>query len=686
MRSRASCRRPRWTAAVLLVVLYASSGTAQAPVRFDVGRSLAVPFSFRYAGKSSTDRLQKWHVSTQHESQSTGELVRYTLTEKHGLQVIADVRTFADFPNAVDYVLHFRNTGTSDSDLIEDVLPLDITTPALPGVVTVHHARGSGAAATDFEPLEEHFAPGGSTHLASSDGRSSSGASLPFFNVENGGEGIIAAVGWSGNWKADISEAADGQVVHISAGMQRTHFRLHAGEEVRTPRIVLLRWTKSAEGWQGAQNLWRRLLLAHYTPQVHGAPLLGPITIGDSGSMPITTHLGAISWVQRHSLPVTMYAIDAGWYGNSLANDDTLDHSWWGNRGNWYPSPTYAPDGLAPVGDAAKRAGLDFSLWLEPETAMPHSQLVREHPDWIVRTTKNEAAAVAVDLGNPAARAYMTDLIANLVTSYGVTWYRQDSNTALTEFWQLADKPDRVGITEMKHIEGLYTMLDNLLVRFPDLHIDNCAAGGRRLDLEMMSRSFVVWRTDYGYTDTEAVQAQTQALVPWVPETSAAEAYALTGPWLHPGPYSTPAARYLLRLAYSTGLTVGTGAGTINPAWTSHLQNELAEYREVQPYLYADFYALQPYSLDPGAWTAWQWDRPAEKDGVVVLMRRPRSGVLSLPLHLHDIEPTATYMVEVRRTYEHGAAQSMSGAALAKLSIVLPEAPDSTLVFYRRLY
>ena len=49
--------------------------------------------------------------------------------------------------------------------------------------------------------------------------------------------------------------------------------------------------------------------------------------------------------------------------------------------------------------------------------------------------------------------------------------------------------PDRVGVTEMQDIDGLYTFWDELRRAHPGLQIDNCASGGRRLDVETMSRS-----------------------------------------------------------------------------------------------------------------------------------------------------------------------------------------------------
>jgi alpha-galactosidase len=80
-------------------------------------------------------------------------------------------------------------------------------------------------------------------------------------------------------------------------------------------------------------------------------------------------------------------------------------------------------------------------------------------------------------------------------------------------------------MTEIGPCRGLYKIWDDLLARHPGLHIDNCASGGPRIDIEMMSRSFVVWRTDHGFLDTLVEQAQTQALAPWVPENMAFESY-----------------------------------------------------------------------------------------------------------------------------------------------------------------
>jgi len=411
------------------------------------------------------------------------------------------------------------------------------------------------------------------------------------------------------------------------------------------------------------------------------------------GSEPIADKLAYIQWVHDNKIPLDVYAVDAGWYGDSVGAEMDPTNPWWKNRGDWFPSPLYYPHGIKPLGDALKAAGIGFSLWIEPETTMGDKKIARDHPDWFLSRPREPGmtySELQADLGNPAARRGLTDMVSDFISDFGMTWYRQDFNHRPEFYWKAADKPDRIGITEIKHIEGLYQMWDDLLAMHPGLHIDNCASGGRRLDIEMMSRSFSVWRTDYGFTDTLAEQAQTQALAYWVPENMGFETYSMefeghSVPWKHPGPYSTPESLYLMRLGYSAGYGVGPGAaGVNNQEWVLWIKQGLAEYREVQPYMFGDFYPLLPYSRDAESWTAWQWDRPEMKDGLVMLLRRPMSPFTSIEVRPNHLDPAAMYDVEIRTTYERAPVRHMKGNELAHLQVQLLDVPSSTLIFYRK--
>jgi alpha-galactosidase len=647
-----------------------------------------VPFSFNYGGTPSARLLSGWRFTRETAAATAGQ-TRYSYTDPSThLKVTAEVRTYADFPGVTDWVVSFKNEGTTDTPILDNILPLDWGFAAT-GRININHGRGSTVSPDDFRPTQEHFWPQGHVHLEATTGRSSSGESLPYFNMQSGGQGYIVAIGWSGGWKADFDYNKAENVAQMHVGMRRTHLLLHPGEEIRTPRMVVMPW--AGPDWQESQNRWRQMLFAHYTPQDHGQPMLGPVLFGEWGSESIHDKLAYIDWIHQNHIPVTVYATDAGWYGASTGVEGDETSPWWKYRGDWYPSKLYYPHGIRPLGEELKTDKIGFSLWIEPEVAVIGTKLYREHPDWFLTAKAPlfgdhpHPEMAMVNLGNPAALAGITHLVSGLISDFEITWYRQDFNVEPDAYWDAADTPDRIGMTEIGHIEGLYKFWDALLAEFPGLRIDNCASGGRRLDIEMTSRSFSIWRTDYGFADRVAEQAQTQALAYWVPQNEGFGTSPTATPWTQPGPYDTAQARYLMRVGYSMGFGLTPGAtGVQNGPWVDWVKQVLAEYREVQPYFHGDFYPLMHSSLDPDAWTAWQWDRPQNKDGLVMAMRRAESPFPTAQLTLKHLDPDAIYDVEIRRDIAHSSSTKMKGSDLARLTLTFETGPDSALIFYRR--
>ena len=228
-----------------------------------------VPFSFKYAGRESAQFLSSWSHADETVTADGGKILRRTYSDPvTKLRVIAEIRTFNDFA-AVEWLLKFRNEGTSDSPIIEDIMPLDWAFAA-EGNAALHHARGSTAQPNDYAPQTEVLKPGSVVHLQSESGRSSSGNTLPFFNLELGDHGVIGAIGWTGNWDATFSFAPSAKIIAAKAGMRKTHFLLHPQEEIRSPRILLLDWTGG--NGETAQNTWRRLILAYYSASFAADP------------------------------------------------------------------------------------------------------------------------------------------------------------------------------------------------------------------------------------------------------------------------------------------------------------------------------------------------------------------------------------------------------------------------------
>jgi alpha-galactosidase len=447
--------------------------------------------------------------------------------------------------------------------------------------------------------------------------------------------------------------------------MDGTRFKLHPGEEVRTASMALLFW-QGADRLAG-HNLWRRFVLAHHTPRPRGVPVELPLSsgVGFGGPFPCNEYvcatesyaLAMIDRMKQFGLEPDDCWIDAGWYENATK-------SWWQGVGNWEVNKANFPRGLKPVTDAAKAWGKGFVLWFEPERVYEGTRLDREHPDWLTSLPGN--ANRLLNLGDKRALAWLTDHIAGFLAREGVTVYRQDFNFDPGPYWKAMDAPDRVGIAEMKHVEGLYAFWDALLARVPGLLIDNCASGGRRIDLETIGRSVPLWRTDYEYFEPNGYQCHTYGLHLFLPAS---------------GTGNNNTRKYDFRSSMNGAVVTGWDInGSFNVA---QALEDIAEFRLLRPYFYGDFYPLTEYSTSDDAWAALQWDRPEERDGIVLAFRRPRAGAASIVVKLGGLDLAADYEVSFE---DYGLALYKSGKELAGgLSIKIPDAPGSLLIRYRRV-
>ncbi len=648
----------------------------------------APPFSFLLDGKPSAELLKNWE---QTRERRVGDDGRVTDTERFrdpatGLECRLERTAYPDSP-AVEWVVHFGNGGSADTPILADVHALDISVDVPPEAQSCFfYSKGTPVQIDDFALQERPLPAGQTTELTSCGSR----LVLPFFNLDLGGRGVIGAIGWTANWKCTIERSADGTGARLRAGMTKTHLRLHPGEVIRTPRILVLFW----EGERlRAHNQLRRHLVAHHLPKLEGRTVEAPLCDNTWGGMKTATHQKAMQFIEDNRLAFDCYWIDAGWYGPDHETEEFQNfhtEDWAYHIGHWRVNRAVHPDGLRPIADRAHALGMKLLLWFSPYMAEVSSPLVKEHPEWIVQQNawgangigmnKTPVNLCSIDIGNPEARRFLVDYISGLIAEHGVDHFRDDCGVPVPP--PERDAPDRQGMGEIRAVEGFYAFWDELLRRHPSMLIDNCGGGGSRIDLETISRSLVLHRTDYNCypgADPVGFQVGTHGLSHWVP---------LVGGCTPARPGDT----YNFRSAWCGGLPFGLfhpcGFGTAATAPAQDYpvawhRKMLADYRRVRPYLTGDFHPLTPCTLSHQDWCAWQMDRPDLGEGMVVVYRRKDSPFLAAAFPLRGLEPQALYAVE---DIDSGAVTRATGQALQEtgLAVAINDKPGTSVHVYRK--
>jgi alpha-galactosidase len=616
--------------------------------------------SFLCQGTNSAALLAKWACGVRErklDSQETLRELAYS-DPASGLEVRIEAVRFGDFP-AVEWVAHFTNRGSNNTPLLEGIQAIDSVLPvATSGPAVLHWAKGGVASFDDFAPQTFELKPGAKLRLRPGGGRSSSQV-LPFFNIQGANGGLVAAIGWSGEWAAEFAADARCQVA-FKAGLERTRLSLYPGETIRTPRMLLLFY--EGDRWQG-QNLLRQFILAHHRPKRNGQPLVAPITCGNWGGTAAEIHLDNIRKIVREKLPIDYYWIDAEWFGQG---------AWPVNTGNWEVKKDLYPNGFKPLSAALRQSARELMLWFEPERVHKGTAWHKEHKDWLLDIGGDD---FLFDLGNPAARKFLAGFLSDKIHEFGLGCYRQDFNMDPLPFWRKADAPDREGMAEIRHIEGLYALWDELLERNPGLIIDNCASGGRRLDLETVGRATPFWRTD-GPRDPIAHQCHTWGLLPWIPLSATSQDRAGDD--------------YEFRSSICSGLCLNWWVSGDAPAeripadfpfaWA---RATLEQYLSIRDFYYGDYYPLTPYSQGAELWMGYELNRPGTGKGLVVVLRRPDSPFESARFPLRGLDEGASYRIT---NLDAKTQVTCSGHDLlqAGLEVAIKTRPGSALLLLER--
>ncbi|MDO8685294.1 MAG: alpha-galactosidase [Clostridiales bacterium] len=322
----------------------------------------------------------------------------------------------------------------------------------------------------------------------------------PMFVLKNEatGEHFICQFAWSGGYAFEFDLDADpgtaDQNAHLSYKVEmdapaplRT---VTSHETVKSPEIHMGMLFGGLD--DAIQAMHTHLRESVLMPQARGRGCWVEGAIGPEMEMTEEMTLRLIDDATYFGTEV--FFIDAGWYVPPKCEGS----EWWLRAGDWQVNRERYKNGLGPIRDKVKKNGMLFGLWMDAERIGSMSEIVKKHPEFIVGTYSGKKSNCGMlDLTNPDVAKWMENEIARVIEENELDFFRLDYNVA---GWDAVFCSIRDGFVEngyWRYYEAVYGIYDKLRTRFPNVIFENCAGGGGRTDVGMVSRFCHTWVTDW---------------------------------------------------------------------------------------------------------------------------------------------------------------------------------------------
>lgn len=602
--------------------------------------------SFVYGGQSSTMLLPNWnHVEISSVSPK-GRQVKETKWWEPGGGLVATWHAEHLSNSAIEYRWIFENQGAQPTKVLADVAALDMM---ISGANQKKLVNSTGGLTGPFDGTPPGFVVSSpnlaqSVTLSAAAGRSSN-KDLPLWVIHDEATktGKYMGVGWSGQWEANFRPVAGQNASRLTVGMSNTNIALPVGERIVSPSVLVGDYHGNS---QAGCNALRRVISNDYVAKLGNTKLAPPVswnswfTFGNniSDSM-LRKQADAVA-----GLGVEYFCIDAGWFTGGFE----------AGAGNWTVDSAKFPQGLAAIGNYVALKGMKLGLWFEPGRAMPGTRLATEHPEWVVNNQ--------VKLEIPAARNWLFDEMCKRIDEGKVAWIRYDMNQGyfppdVLTSWNARDTTTTQGLTQIRYLQGEYELFDHIRAKYPEIVIESCASGGRRIDLETISRAHTFWKSD---ETNNLVVARSQ-------ETGGN--FFLPGGLLNTNlPGSSSASMFDLRSLFAGPLGFATDWTKLDGAGRQRVAQAIAEFKQVRHLLNKDYYPLFPQTSDLTQWTGWEFFDPDAGEGFLTVLRPAGSSLASSTIVLGGIEASKIYefsRIDGSNPRRIGGSDLLSGLGLS---------------------
>ena len=475
----------------------------------------------------------------------------------------------------------------------------------------------------------------------------------PFFQLaidqpseENAGEVLVGTLGWTGNFNFTF-EVDNKSQLRIISGINpyASEYSLPSGEIFRTPEFY---FTYSLNGkGQASRNFhdWAR----HYQ-----------VKDGDQTRMTLLNNWEATYFDfdeqkliglmdEAKKLGVDMFLLDDGWFANKYPRSS--DHQ---GLGDWIETADKLPNGIGRLTAEAKKHGIKFGIWIEPERVNPKSGLYEKHKDWVIHLPNREEYyfrnQMVLDLSNPAVQDYVFGVVDQLMTKYpDLAFFKWDCNSPITNIYSPYLKGKQTHLY-IDYVKGLYKVLDRIKAKYPNLPMMLCAGGSGRSDYEALKYFTEFWPSD----NTDPIE---RLFIQW----GFSQVFPSKTLCAHVTTWNKDASiKFRTDVAMMCKLGFDIKMSDLNPNEQVYCRQAVTEYNRLKPViLEGDLYRLvSPYGSNH---TSSMYVNKDKNQAIVFAFDvYPRYGEHILPVRLQGLEANKMYQVKEINLMP-GASSSVNG-------------------------
>ena len=563
---------------------------------------------------------------------------------------------------AASYHVELTNAGHGPLT-IEGIYPLLVRFPKIAGPWRTLTA-GGGSSENFYPPrayrTRERVVFGGQVRIESAaDGRSSN-QHLPILLATAGAHpeapGIFCGMEYSGEWFLALRHV--GNAPFLRGLVKIRDVVLAGGETLRLPPVHVGFF---GGGLEAGTNALRRYLRDCVCPAPPAPASWPPVCYqhwfgirNDFDEALLrrqvrrAARLGAEYWVHG-----------PGWFEGGFPR----------GVGNWHRAdPGKYPRGLRPLADAVRSAGMKFGLWFEIERAEAGTWALQRHGQLFLPPPDPSAdGSHHLDLARPDAQDWAVQTISRWVAELDLEWVRLDYRLEPAGYFRAAGTTGKV---QLAYYAGLYRVLEALRSEHPRLVIENCAGGGRRIDLGTLARTHAAWASDQTFSP-DISRYMLWRLGRFLPSGVATSAVCVRR--------GVPADDLDGRdaLARMGGALGFAGDVASLPAATARRMRKWTDaFKRIRHLLDGDFFQLLPTPTSDRDLDAVQFLSPDGSEGVVFASRLA-GGTERLRLLLRRIDPQAAYAVS--NLARPARTRTVGGDELARAGLVVRLKPDSAV-------